>query len=113
MNKITEFYAKAIADESTKTRLGEILDGKAINNADDLQLEKIGVLAKELGFEITVEEAKAYLNGDNSELDDNELEAVAGGTCGPKETPFPKMICDMPGNVCIGGGSINPKIKLN
>lgn len=74
-----------------------------------------------MGFEITVEEAKAYLNGDNSELDDDELEAVAGGICGSKEAPFPdpkelsfpKIVCDMPGNVCIGGGSINPKIKLN
>ncbi|MCM1328251.1 MAG: hypothetical protein NC253_02325 [Ruminococcus sp.] len=78
MSKISEFYAKAISDEGSKAKLGEILGGKKIGEASDEQLEKIGVLAKELGFEITVGEAKEYLSGD-AELDDDELDSVAGG----------------------------------
>ena len=87
MSKITEFYTKAISDESTKTKLTEILGGKAINEADDSQLEKIGSLAKELGFDITIEEAKAYLNNSDGELSDDDLESVAGGTAGSKGNP--------------------------
>ena len=79
MSKISEFYAKAVSDEKAKAKLGEIMGDKPINEADESQLKKIGALAKELGFEITVEEAKNYLSGSNSELDDDDLNAVAGG----------------------------------
>lgn len=79
MSKLSEFYTKAISDESAKAKLSDILGGKFINEADEEQLKKIGLLAKEMGFEITVNEAKAYLNGDNAELDDDDLDAVAGG----------------------------------
>lgn len=79
MSKVSDFYAKVMSDEGTKAKLGNILGGKSINEADDEQLKKIGGLAKELGFEITVEEAKNYLKGDNTELDDDDLDAVAGG----------------------------------
>lgn len=97
MSKITDFYAKAAADESARAKLGEILGGKTINEADDSQLEKIGRLAKELGFDITIEEAKNYLKGDNAELDDDDLGAVAGGTGGSK--PPDSIRCNMPGNL--------------
>ncbi len=80
MSKVSEFYAKAVADESAKKELITILGDKKITEASDKQLEKIGELAKKLGFEITVGEAKAYLNGNNSELNEEELGAVAGGT---------------------------------
>ena len=79
MSKVSEFYAKAISDDNAKARLGEILRGKTISEATDEQLEKIGGLAKELGFDITIEEAKNYLNADSAELDDDDLDAVAGG----------------------------------
>ncbi len=84
MSKVTEFYAKALSDEKTKSKLGEILAGKSINEADDSQLEKIGELAKELGFEITIDEAKSFLNNSDGELSDDDLEAVAGGTASSK-----------------------------
>lgn len=83
MKKITEFYAKAISNEGTKAKLNEILGGKPINEADDKQLKKIGELAKELGFEITVEEAKDYLSN-NAALGDDDLDAVAGGHKNPE-----------------------------
>lgn len=79
MSKVSEFYAKAVADESAKKELITILGDKKFTEASDDQLAKIGELAKRLGFEITIDEAKAYLNGDHSELDEEELDAVAGG----------------------------------
>lgn len=79
MSKVSEFYAKAISDESAKAKLAGILGDKSINEADNEQLKKIGCLAKELGFDITVEEAKEYLSGGNTELDMDDLDSVAGG----------------------------------
>ncbi len=116
MSKVSEFYAKAISDERSKAKLGEILGGKTINEATDEQLEKIGGLAKELGFEITIDEAKDYLNSDSSELDDNDLDAVAGGkgdvtnNCGGGNT----TTCGSNGGNSSGGGSptTNPSIEV-
>lgn len=79
MSKVSEFYAKALADDSAKKELIVILGDNKIENASDEQLKKVGELAKKLGYDITVEEAKAYLNGDNAELDEDDLDAVAGG----------------------------------
>ena len=79
MSKISEFYAKALADEAAKAELAAILAGVTIQDANDEQLEKVGELAKKLGYDITVEEAKEYLNPEEAELDDEDLEAVAGG----------------------------------
>lgn len=110
MSKITDFYAKVLADESAKTKLGEILGGKAINEADNSQLEKIGSLAKELGFDITIEEAQNYLKGDNAELDDDDLGAVAGGTGGSKAPDSLRWVCDMPGNLISDLSNIDDKL---
>jgi len=44
--------------------------------------EQLVALAKSEGFEITKEEAEAYLAElDNSELDAEDLDKVAGGAC--------------------------------
>lgn len=82
MSKVTDFYAKALADESAKKELITILGDKKIEEASDEQLAKVGELAKKLGFEITIDEAKAYLSSDNAELDEDDLDAVAGGKGG-------------------------------
>ncbi|MGN0629877.1 MAG: hypothetical protein ACI4JN_00980 [Ruminococcus sp.] len=79
MSKVTDFYAKALADESAKKKLITILGDNRIEEASDEQLAKVGELAKQLGFDITIEEAKAYLSGNNAELDEEDLDAVAGG----------------------------------
>jgi hypothetical protein len=78
MSKMTDFYTKVMADKETAQRFEAILAGKQIQEADDAQLERIGILAKQLGFDITLEEAKAYFAQDKK-LGENELEAVAGG----------------------------------
>lgn len=79
MSKITDFYAKAFSDVSTKKELTAILGDKNIEEASDEQLVKIGELAKKLGFDISIKEAKDYMSGNNAELDDDDLDAVAGG----------------------------------
>lgn len=98
MSKVSEFYAKAVADESAKKELITILGDKKFTEASDDQLAKIGELAKRLGFEITIDEAKAHLNGDHSELDEEELDAVAGGK--------------QPGNVNCNNGVGNITVDL-
>lgn len=100
MNKISEFYQKAITDEAVKSELNAILSGSSITEATDEQLSHIGEIAQRLGFHITVEEARDYISGDETELDDTELDAVAGGGKGDHyET---KII------VCQVGGKANP-----
>ena len=79
MSKISDFYAKVMSDEKTKSELESILDGKPIEKASGKQMKKIGKLAEDLGFDITAEEAKNYLKNDNSELDMDDLDSVAGG----------------------------------
>ena len=47
--------------------------------------EELGEIAKADGVDMTAEEAKAYfaqLNPKSGELDDDDLDAVAGGACG-------------------------------
>lgn len=79
MSKISDFYAAAIADTVAKKKLEDILGKNDVSAASDEQLLKIGELAKQLGFEITIDEAKDFLRRDEAELDDEELEAAAGG----------------------------------
>lgn len=79
MGKMTEFYKKVLADKTAKNELSTILGRQSIENASDEQLLKIEALAKKLDVEITIEEAKAFFKGDNKEIDDSELDAVAGG----------------------------------
>lgn len=79
MSKVSEFYAKATTDEAAKKELITILGDKKLAEASDEQLGQVGELAKKLGYDITIEEAKAYLNGSEAELDDDDLDAVAGG----------------------------------
>ena len=80
VNKITEFYAKVVADENYKVKFEEILNGKDITEATDEQLEKIGEIAKELDYDITLEEAKEFIKEGEFQLSDEDLDAVAGGT---------------------------------
>lgn len=106
MNKVAEFYQKAISDESSKEAIREILCGKTISDATDEELVEIGKIAERLGFDITLEEAKAYLFPDEEILSDDELDAVAGGK-GDRH-----IICTTGGYiVCIGGGgTVNPEV---
>ncbi len=79
MSKMSDFYAKVISDESLRSKLNDALGGKDINSASDEELKKIGEIAKAAGFDITLDEAKAYLASDAKDLSDEALDAVAGG----------------------------------
>ena len=80
MSKMSDFYTKVIADEKLRGKLAAILGDKAVEDASDAELKKIGELAKEAGFDITLDEAKAYIASDSKDLSDEALDAVAGGT---------------------------------
>ena len=79
MSKMSDFYTKVISDVELRCKLNAILDGKDITSLTDEELMKIGEIAKEAGFDITLEEAKAYLASEAKELSDEALDAVAGG----------------------------------
>lgn len=98
MSKISDFYAKAMADESAKAKLEAILGGKEFSEASEEELTKIGELAKELGYEITLEEVKEFLNPAEAELEDDDLDTVAGGKGGGGSDG---------GNTTVGGDCVN------
>jgi hypothetical protein len=105
MSKVSDFYAKAVADEASKNELITILGDKKLTEASDEQLIKVGELAKKIGFEITLDEAKAYLNG-GDELDEDDLDAVAGGKGSGGNTTYGNISC---GN---GVGFANVDVKV-
>ncbi len=79
MSKFQDFYAKALADANVTKELSDILAGKALEAASDEQLEKVSGVAKRLGFDITVAEARNFLKEGDKKLSDDDLDAVAGG----------------------------------
>jgi predicted ribosomally synthesized peptide with nif11-like leader len=78
-NKISEFYAKVNSDENLKAKLEKILDGKDISEASDAQLKEIGEMAKEMGYDFTIDEVKEFIASGEVQLSDDALDAVAGG----------------------------------
>ena len=80
MSKFNDFYAKVMADDALKAEVIKVLGDSTFDKATNDQLVKIGEIAKGAGFEFTAEEAKAHFEG--GELDDDELDAVAGGSKG-------------------------------
>ena len=79
MSKVADFYAKAMGNEDAKAKIAKVIGGKGVEELTDDQLKEIGEIAKGLGFDITLEEAKAYLKSVEEELSDKALDAVAGG----------------------------------
>ena len=79
MSKVADFYAKVLANEELQGKLGNILQGKNIVEATDDDLKKIGEVAKAEGFDITLEEARDYIQSDEAAVSDEALDAVAGG----------------------------------
>ena len=80
MSKFNDFYAKVMADDALKAEVIKVLGDSTFEKATDDQLAKIGEIAKGAGFEFTAAEAKAHFEG--GELDDEDLDAVAGGSKG-------------------------------
>lgn len=79
MSKISDFYSTLMQDEVLKKEFVKILGEKSILEANDSQLMEIGKIAEKLGLEISLDEAKNFLSGNSMELDDDDLDAVAGG----------------------------------
>lgn len=86
MDKFKEFYMQAMADDSVRAEVKKILGKTPVEDATDEQLLQLGTLAKALGINISLDEAKAYLaktsDDEEGELSEEELQAVAGGKGG-------------------------------
>ena len=93
MSKFVDFYNKVVADAGAKKEVAAILGGTPIESATDEQLEKIGALAKKLGFDSTLAEAREFLKSGDKKLTAGDLDAVAGGAeHKPPVIPFEKKI---------------------
>ena len=109
MSKFEDFYSKLMTDTALRSKLAEIIGDRSITEVDDETLEKIGALAKEAGFDITLAEAKEYLSANEIAVSDEELDAVAGGEAplgktGPGKTEDYKL--------CNGvGGAVDRVIR--
>ena len=79
MNNMGQDNIESIIIPEGKKKIESILGGKQIQELNDTELKNLGSFAKELGFEISLDEAKIYLNSD-AKLSENELDTVAGGT---------------------------------
>lgn len=83
MDKFKEFYTQVMADDSVKAEVKKILGKTPVDEATDEQLLQLGELAKTLGLDISLKEAKAYLanedDDEEGEVSVEELQAVAGG----------------------------------
>ena len=77
--KIAEFYAKVTEDDALKAKLEKILGGNDITEATDDQLKKIGDIAKEMGYNFTIDEVKDFIASGEVQLSDDALDNVAGG----------------------------------
>ncbi|KUO78712.1 MAG: hypothetical protein APF81_20160 [Desulfosporosinus sp. BRH_c37] len=86
---VKKFYEAVVADEGLRTRLNELdkqYQGEAKDEKKRVMLAEKLVLpiAAEIGFSFTMEELRQYEEemvqaSANRQLDNNELEAVAGG----------------------------------
>ena len=79
MSKVADFYAKVSADESVRAQVEKVIGSTNVSELSDEQLQKIGEIAKGLGFDISLADAKEYLKSVEGELSDAALNAVAGG----------------------------------
>lgn len=110
MNKVEEFYRKAMADESAAKEFSGLIAGNAnLKELSDETLGKLGVLAGSLGMDITPEEFRAYLNPAEGELSDDELEMAAGGKGAPS---YPDMEPDKVTTVCPNCGTTIERYKV-
>lgn len=109
MKKIKEFYAKVLQDEESRAELKEILKGKSVEESDESQLLEIGKLAQKFGYEITLEEVKSYLSGEDMELGEEDLDAVAGG----KSTEYVDIyVCNVGGQAGVDDNNFGPNAEF-
>lgn len=96
MSKFTEFYDALQKHEDALRKFSEMIGDRKIEEADDETFLQIGKLAEELGYEITLEDAHNYFRNSETELDEDDLEAVAGGKTGDVYTHY--IVCQIGGS---------------
>ena len=103
MNKVTTFYNKVLSDEKSKKEYFGIAGDTELEKLSAEQISKLGELAKKIGIEISEEEFHEYVSG--GELDDDDLDAVAGGK---GETHYKDVViyhCDVGGQAGADDGN--------
>jgi len=107
MSKMKELYLKVAADAGLQEKANKIFE-----TTEDaaVTVTKLVEFAKEQGYEVTVEEVKEFFKSQSEkssgELDDDELESVAGGKVRPGgggislsySGPFVFGMCGIPMN---------------
>lgn len=82
MPKMKELYEKVAADNALQVKFAEIMRD-AENAGTETTKEKLTVFAKEMGYDVTLEEFQEFFKGlaesKDGELSDAELDQVAGG----------------------------------
>lgn len=81
MSAMKELYLKVAADAALQEKVNKIFEANAEDGA--AAAAKLVEFAKEQGYDVTVEEIKEFFKSlsekSNEALDDEDLEAVAGG----------------------------------
>ena len=80
MSQMNELYAKVAGDAALQAKFAEIMK--------DPTADKLTAFAKDAGYDVTGQEAIAYFaekGKAGAELDDAELDMVAGGKASPGE----------------------------
>ena len=103
-NKVQSFYEAVVKDTALREQLAALekeVAGKELTEVKQEAFirEKVLPVAKAAGFDLTLEELKAY-QPTKGELSDQELSEVSGGACGCA------IIGAVKGSACIliGGG---------
>ena len=82
MEKMQELYEKVSKDEALQAKFAEI-SNNAEKTGEEATSQKLIAFAKEVGYEVTTEEIKAFfqnmLEKQSGSLSDAELDMVAGG----------------------------------
>lgn len=84
MSQMKELYEKVAADVTLQEKFKDIIKNAEAAGKEETGL-KLVAFAKDAGYDVTVEEVKAFFGEQNTsgELADAELEMVAGGKQSP------------------------------
>ena len=106
-NKIQEIYNRLTTDQAFADELKKFVEGKQISSPEESAAAFIE-FAKLNGYEITIDELKAFVETQCQALNEEELDSVAAGICGMigwgfhEDYSAGKFQC----NVIGGGGGI-------
>ena len=96
MNKFNEFYTKLNEDSNLKKEVSDVLGNDKFENLSEEKMLRIGEIAQKAGFDFTLDEVMRYFSG--GELDDDDLDAVAGGKGDSYEVRIEHRICEIGGS---------------